>query len=239
MILTAGLTPAWQQIMVFDDFRYGQVNRAAEVHWCARERCSTRALPRIAGRTEPDAGHGGRAAAGGDRARNSSDGRAPPLGGHAGRHAVCTTILDRRDRHDDRVGRERAPWAGPRSGSRFRNAYAEEVGRPTWRWSSVRCRRGARETFYRELLALTPCPAMLDFRGQGLRRVPRFAALRGQTDREELALDRGPPVRGDRRRRWRPMWSLNERGAAVGGRRPGPWAGVDGSASGQLACIPR
>ena len=35
MILTAGLTPAWQQILVFDGFRYGEVNRAAEVHWCA------------------------------------------------------------------------------------------------------------------------------------------------------------------------------------------------------------
>ena len=35
MILSAGLTPAWQQILVFDSFRYGEVNRAAEVHWCA------------------------------------------------------------------------------------------------------------------------------------------------------------------------------------------------------------
>ena len=31
MILSAGLTPAWQQILVFDRFRYGEVNRAAEV----------------------------------------------------------------------------------------------------------------------------------------------------------------------------------------------------------------
>jgi fructose-1-phosphate kinase PfkB-like protein len=33
-ILAAGLSPAWQQIMVFDEFSPGEVNRACEVHWC-------------------------------------------------------------------------------------------------------------------------------------------------------------------------------------------------------------
>jgi tagatose 6-phosphate kinase len=35
MILAAGLTPAWQQILVFDHVEIGEVNRAREVHWCA------------------------------------------------------------------------------------------------------------------------------------------------------------------------------------------------------------
>lgn len=35
MILAAGLSPAWQRIMVFDDFRPGEVNRASEVVNCA------------------------------------------------------------------------------------------------------------------------------------------------------------------------------------------------------------
>ena len=35
MILTAGLTPAWQHVLVFDAFTPGAVNRAREVHWCA------------------------------------------------------------------------------------------------------------------------------------------------------------------------------------------------------------
>ena len=34
MILSAGLTPAWQQILVFDQVRWGEVNRAREVAWC-------------------------------------------------------------------------------------------------------------------------------------------------------------------------------------------------------------
>jgi tagatose 6-phosphate kinase len=35
VILAAGLSPAWQQILVFDRFTPGQVNRAAQVQWCA------------------------------------------------------------------------------------------------------------------------------------------------------------------------------------------------------------
>ena len=35
MILAAGLTPAWQQIVLLDAFHPGEVNCAREVHWCA------------------------------------------------------------------------------------------------------------------------------------------------------------------------------------------------------------
>lgn len=35
MIVVAGLTPAWQQIMRFPALRLGEVNRAAEAVWCA------------------------------------------------------------------------------------------------------------------------------------------------------------------------------------------------------------
>ncbi|HEV3021623.1 MAG TPA: PfkB family carbohydrate kinase, partial [Pirellulales bacterium] len=35
MIVAAGLTPAWQQILRFDVLRLGEVNRAVEAHWCA------------------------------------------------------------------------------------------------------------------------------------------------------------------------------------------------------------
>jgi len=35
LILAAGLSPAWQQIVVLDSLTVGEVNRAREVHWCA------------------------------------------------------------------------------------------------------------------------------------------------------------------------------------------------------------
>ncbi|MBI3862111.1 MAG: bifunctional hydroxymethylpyrimidine kinase/phosphomethylpyrimidine kinase [Planctomycetia bacterium] len=35
MILAAGLSPAWQQIVLLERLNVGEVNRAREVHWCA------------------------------------------------------------------------------------------------------------------------------------------------------------------------------------------------------------
>lgn len=35
MILAAGLSPAWQQILRFSSFHRGAVNRALDAHWCA------------------------------------------------------------------------------------------------------------------------------------------------------------------------------------------------------------
>lgn len=35
MILAAGLSPAWQQVLVFDEVSAGEVNRASEARWCA------------------------------------------------------------------------------------------------------------------------------------------------------------------------------------------------------------
>lgn len=35
MILVAGLSPAWQQVVLLDELHVGEVNRAREVHWCA------------------------------------------------------------------------------------------------------------------------------------------------------------------------------------------------------------
>ncbi len=35
MIVVAGLSPAWQQILSFDELRWGEVNRARSAHWCA------------------------------------------------------------------------------------------------------------------------------------------------------------------------------------------------------------
>lgn len=35
MIVAAGLTPAWQQMLLLDGLRVGEVNRAREAHWCS------------------------------------------------------------------------------------------------------------------------------------------------------------------------------------------------------------
>jgi 1-phosphofructokinase family hexose kinase len=52
VILAAGLSPAWQQIVVIDALALGEVNRAREVHWCASGKVLNvgRALHCLAGR---------------------------------------------------------------------------------------------------------------------------------------------------------------------------------------------
>ena len=107
MILSAGLTPAWQQIMVFRGFRYGEVNRAAEVHWQPRARSSTRASPPItlAGRASTLARWAALPA--GNRPELAALGVPRRWVVTRAATRVCTTILDRRERHNDRTGRER------------------------------------------------------------------------------------------------------------------------------------
>ncbi|MDA0834327.1 MAG: 1-phosphofructokinase family hexose kinase [Planctomycetota bacterium] len=44
MILAAGLSPAWQQILVMDEFHRGEVNRARQAVWCSSGKVTNVAL---------------------------------------------------------------------------------------------------------------------------------------------------------------------------------------------------
>lgn len=35
MIVAAGMTPAWQQILTLDGLEVGELNRASDVVWCS------------------------------------------------------------------------------------------------------------------------------------------------------------------------------------------------------------
>ena len=65
MILAAGLTPAWQQVLLFRGFRWGEVNRADEVYRCASGKvCNAGiALHRLGGPSQALAPVGGPVAA--------------------------------------------------------------------------------------------------------------------------------------------------------------------------------
>jgi 1-phosphofructokinase family hexose kinase len=54
MILAAGLTPAWQQILEFERFVPGEVNRASAAHWCGSGKVLNvgRALAALVAQTE-------------------------------------------------------------------------------------------------------------------------------------------------------------------------------------------
>ena len=197
MILSAGMTPAWQQILVFDAFRYGEVNRAREVHWCSSGKVfnagigvqflggPSRVLSTVGGLVVPQI----------ERELDSlgvsyrwvptrSDTR------------VCTTILDRASGTMTELVENGRPVT-PAELDEFRTAYAEEAARADAVILIGSLPSGTPESFYRELMVRTPCPAVLDFRGEGLLSVLDLRPLLVKPNREELAKTMSAPLASD------------------------------------------
>ncbi len=212
MILSAGLSPAWQQVMVFDDLRLGQVNRAREVHWCASGKVLNAGIAahRLGGPSLTLATVGGPPLAEIERDFQALGVPHRWILTEAATR-VCTTLLDRRDGTITELVENGRPLTEEELG-RFRTAYAEEVARADVAVVIGSLPAGTRETFYRELLSLTPCPAILDFRGGGLLSVLDLHPYMVKPNREELSLTVGFPLRSDDDV-WRAMRMLNERGA--------------------------
>ena len=108
VILAAGLTPAWQQVLVFDSFRYGEVNRAREVHWCASGKVFNAgiALHLLGGPSMTLAPVGGLNLVPIEREFKGKNIEHRWVVTKAATR-VCTTIIDRVKREDHRAGRKR------------------------------------------------------------------------------------------------------------------------------------
>ena len=211
-ILCAGLSPAWQQIMVFRSFRYGEVNRAAEVHWLAQGKVINAAIAahHLGGPALALAPLGG-----------------PPLVsiewalaelGLARRWVVtqvptrvCTTILDQATETMTELIEESRPLA-PAELDEFRRVYAEEAAKAAIVVLTGSLPIGTPSSLYRELVERTPCPAVLDFRGEGLLATLDLKPLVVKPNREELGQTVGRSLEDDGQL-LDAMRSLNHRGA--------------------------
>jgi 1-phosphofructokinase family hexose kinase len=212
VILSAGLTPAWQQVAVFDAFRYGEVNRAREVHWIASGKVFNAAIAvhRLGAPGLALAPAGG-----------------PPLPqiqqdlgqlGLASRlivtqspTRVCTTIIDRGAHKITELVENGQPLTAEELAA-FRDAYAEEAARAEVAILIGSLPTGTPASYYRELVDRTPCPAVLDFRGEGLLACLDLKPYVVKPNREELAQTVGRPLTTDDDLR-EAMQSLNRRGA--------------------------
>lgn len=212
MILTAGLTPAWQQVLVFDRFRYGEVNRAVEAHWCASGKVFNAGIGahRLGGPSLTLATVGG-----------------PPLNQIIGEMdslgvphrwivtesatRVCTTIIERGSGAITELVENGRPLT-PGELDQFRRAYAEEAAKAEVAVIIGSLPAGTPESFYRDLAERTPCPMVLDFRGEGLLSVLDLKPLLVKPNREELARTVGQPLSTDAEL-LAAMRLLNERGA--------------------------
>ncbi len=222
-VLCAGLSPAWQQIMVFRSFRFGEVNRAAEVHWLAQGKVINAAIAahHLGGPTLALAPLGGPQLAAIDRelaelglARRWVTTQSPTR--------VCTTILDQATGAMTELIEESRPLT-PGELEEFCRVYAEEAARAAAVVVTGSLPIGVPAAFYRELVQRTPCPAVLDFRGEGLLATLDLRPLVVKPNREELAQTVGRPLDDDDQL-LDAMRSLNRRGAqwvvTTQGRRP-------------------
>ena len=212
MILAAGLTPAWQQILSFDSVKLGQVNRAREAHWTASGKVLNvgLALHHLGGPNLTLALVGGlpgrsieqQLASLGVRCRWVWSDRPT---------RVCTTLLDRPNRVTTELV-ENASAVSPADIEGFTRTYTECVSKARFVILSGSLPPGTPRTFYRELIDHTPGRIVLDASGAELLEALACRPLCVKPNREELARTLGLELSSDEQLK-DAMNELNCRGA--------------------------
>lgn len=168
MIVVAGLTPAWQQILRFDALCVGEVNRAREAQWCASGKVLNVGMALSCWEQEAHT--------------------ICPVGGAAGLQIqedcaahgmnaswvtasaptrVCTTLLDATTGETTELV-ENAGALSAAELAGFHALYRGVTSKANVAVFTGSLPASVPRTFYRELLEATPCPAILDVRGEEL-----------------------------------------------------------------------
>jgi fructose-1-phosphate kinase PfkB-like protein len=124
---------------------------------------------------------------------------------------VCTTILDQATGQMTELVPDGLPLT-PAELDAFAAAYAEEAARADAVVLTGSLPAGAPAATYRRLVEKTPCPAVLDFRGEGLLAVLDLRPCLVKPNHPELALTLGRELGDDAALR-AAMHDLNRRGA--------------------------
>jgi tagatose 6-phosphate kinase len=212
LILAAGLTPAWQQILVFDEVRWGEVNRAREAHWCGSGKVlnAGMALHHLGGPSLTLSPLGGTPLVEIEREFAALGVPRQWIETQAATR-VCTTIIDcARGRITELVENGR-----PLSESEieaYLAAYREQSGRTEVVVLTGSLPVGMRVSLYRDLVVGTLCPMVLDFRGEGLLSVLDLKPYIVKPNREELGQTLGRSLEDDADL-LAAMRDLNRRGA--------------------------
>jgi tagatose 6-phosphate kinase len=215
-ILAAGLSPAWQQIMVFDRFDRGNVNRAKEIHWCASGKVLnvgialahlTRKTNTVS-RTLSVIGSSAKAAIDPEFAALGVDCRWIET---AAQTRICTTILDRHFGDTTELVENARPLTDNEL-ARFRRAFAEEAATADVIVLTGSLPPNVPVSFYQELLLATNTRAVLDIRGPELLAALEWHPYCLKPNRAELAKTLGGALSTDQELH-SAMRELNRRGA--------------------------
>lgn len=187
MILAAGLSPAWQQILVLDSMTPGAVNRAAAAHWCASGKVLNAglALHHLGGPNKTLSLVGG--SSGQEIRREFAE-----LGLDARwvetetRTRICTTVLDTSAGATTELVEECLPVSQSEL-SAFRQAYAEEAASADVVILIGSLPGEVPTTIFRDLLAHTSGRAILDFRGPALLEALSERPFLVKPNRDELS----------------------------------------------------
>ena len=212
MILAAGLSPAWQQVLRFEAFTVGAVNRAAEVRWCASGKVlnAARAAHHLGGSVRALTVAGGPA---GEALRQDTARR-----GLATRWVettaptrVCTTIVDTTG-HSATELVENAHALSEEERAAFVRAFAEEAAGASVVVLIGSLPPGTPASYFRELLSHVHGKAIVDARGDELLQALAARPFLVKPNREELArtLGRELPTEADL---FDAMGELHRRGA--------------------------
>jgi tagatose 6-phosphate kinase len=212
MILVAGLTPAWQQVLILDAFRPGEVNRARQVCWCASGKVlnAARAVHHLGGAVRAVTVVGGTP---GEEIRRDFRqlGVAARWLESATPTRVCTTVLNTADQ----TVTELVPEAGGLSTDErdaFRAAYEQEVSVANVVILIGSLPAGTPTSFYRELLTRASGKTIVDARGEELLDALVARPFLVKPNRQELARTLGRELRRDEEL-FEAMRELNRRGA--------------------------
>lgn len=217
MILAAGLSPAWQQIMAFDRLSLGEVNRARRVDWCASGKVLNvgLALTRMGARARTLSLIGQGAGSMALRELAAAGVQGCWIRSHSPMR-VCTTIIE--DRPAGSGSRcitelvENAAAATDEELAEFATAFRHEAATASYIVLTGSLPAGAPASYFAELLAMAACPAILDIRGRELEHALPHRPLLVKPNREELAATVGHSLHTDERL-LAAMQSLRSRGA--------------------------
>jgi tagatose 6-phosphate kinase len=197
VIVAAGLSPAWQQILLFDAFTPDAVNRARQAQWCGSGKVlnvgiglAHLAVPNL---TISPLGGPARAAIEAEFRALSA-----PLHtiGCQEPTRICTTILDRAAGTTTELVENARPLATEELAA-FIEAFAAEAARARVAVLTGSLPSGTPSSLYRDLLRQTSAMAVIDARGPELLAALEVRPLLVKPNREELAQTVGHALKDD------------------------------------------
>lgn len=223
MILSAGLTPAWQHILVFGRVHPGEVNRAEQVCWCASGKVFNAgiAAAQLGGPSRVLAAVGREVLPQIERQlAELSVGFRWVVTKASTR--VCTTVIERSTGTVTELVENAMPLSDDEH-AQFLQAFEQEAGGAKAVILIGSLPEGTPPEFYRCLMEKCPAPVVADFRGPGLLAVLDLEPMFVKPNRQELARTIDRPINDDRSL-VQAMRQLNDRGAqwVVVSQGPGP-----------------